>query len=75
MSKLTLSVDSSVVSRAKKFAKQQGLSVSQIVETYLTLVSKPIDVERAPPVLRSVRGSLKKGDLADYRAHLTKKFR
>jgi hypothetical protein len=32
MSKLTLSVDSRVVIRAKRYAKQQGVSVSKMVE-------------------------------------------
>ena len=35
MSKLTLSVDSRVVSRAKVYAKRQGLSISKMVEIYL----------------------------------------
>ena len=75
MSKLTLSVDRSVVSRAKRYAQRQGLSVSEMVEAYLAIVSNPVDVEDAPPILRSVRGILKKADLAEYRKHLTEKFR
>ena len=75
MSKLTLSVDRSVVSRAKRYAQRQGLSVSEMVEAYLAMVSNPIDVKDAPPILRSVRGTLKKADLAEYRRHLTEKFR
>ena len=39
MSKLTLSVDDGVVSRAKRFAKQNGVSVSEMVETYLAAIS------------------------------------
>jgi len=75
MSKLTLSVDRSVVSRAKRYAQRQGLSVSEMVEAYLAMVSNPVDVKDAPPILRSVRGILKKADLAEYRKHLTEKFR
>ena len=75
MSKLTLSVDRSVVSRAKRYAQRQGLSVSEMVEAYLALVSNSVDVKEAPPILRSVRGTLKKADLAEYRKHLTEKFR
>ena len=37
--KLTLSVDPAVVSRAKRFAKRQGVSVSSLVEAYLASVS------------------------------------
>jgi len=46
-----------------------------MVEAYLAIVSNPVDVEDAPPILRSVRGILKKADLAEYRKHLTEKFR
>ena len=41
MAKLTLSVDERVASRAKRYAKQQGVSVSQMVEAYLEAVAKP----------------------------------
>jgi len=39
MSKLTLSIDPVVISRAKRYAKQHGTSVSQMVEAYLASVS------------------------------------
>jgi len=39
--KLTLSVDPSVVKRAKDYAARRGTSVSRLVESYLDLVSRP----------------------------------
>jgi len=75
MSKLTLSVSESVVSRAKRYAKQNGVSVSEMVETYLAVVSRPPAGEHLPPILRSLRGSLKRADLAEYRKHLARKYR
>jgi hypothetical protein len=75
MSKLTLSVNPSVVSRAKRYAKQRGVSVSQMVEAYLASVSEPAAATEIPPILRSLRGTLKKADLDDYRKHLTRKYR
>jgi hypothetical protein len=76
MAKLTLSVDDNVVSRAKHYARVRGVSVSELVETYLTLVSEPVSRSwDAAPVLRSVRGVLKKGDIGDYRRHLAEKYR
>jgi hypothetical protein len=79
MSKLTLSVDSAVVSRAKRYAKQQGVSVSEMVEVYLAAVSRPAqphpaDVDKAP-MLRSLRGTLKRASLEDYGRHLARKYR
>jgi hypothetical protein len=75
MSKLTLSVDKSVASRAKRYAKQKGISVSKMVEAYLAVVSEPTTGEDIPPVLRSVRGTLRRADLQEYRKHLTRKYR
>ncbi len=77
MSKLTLSVDKGVISRAKRYAQQRGVSVSEMVEAYLAAVSEPPPrvLANAPPVLRSVRGSLKKADLEQYKRHLAAKYR
>jgi hypothetical protein len=76
MSKLTLSVDSHVVSRAKSYAKQQGVSMSEMVEAYLAAVAEPRSAAtRDAPILRSLRGSLKQADIEEYRKHLTAKYR
>jgi antitoxin component of RelBE/YafQ-DinJ toxin-antitoxin module len=76
MSKLTLSVDDGVVARAKRYAKTRGVSISKLVEAYLAAVAEP---SAAPvvdtPILRSVRGVLKKADARDYKRHLEMKYR
>ena len=76
MGKLTLSVDSLVVSQAKQYAKKRGVSVSELAETYLAAVAEPGSaVINAASVLRSVRGVLKHADPRDYRKHLAAKYR
>lgn len=76
MAKLTLSVDEQVVSRAKLFAKQRGVSISEMVEAYLAAVAGPQPADSgAAPVLHSVRGVLKKADVEEYRTHLATKYR
>lgn len=76
MSKLTLSVDDRVVSRAKLYAKQSGVSVSEMVEVFLDAIAEaPGPDARDTPILRSVRGSLKKAHLEDYQKHLAAKYR
>jgi hypothetical protein len=75
MAKLTLSVDDRVVVEAKKYAKAQGVSVSEMVETYLAAVAEPRRPSGAAPVLRSVRGVLKKADIKEYKKHLATKYR
>jgi hypothetical protein len=75
MSKLTLSVEKDVVSRAKRYAKRQGVSVSEMVEAHLAAVAAPPRGPRHSPILHSLRGSLKKADLEEYRSHLTQKYK
>jgi hypothetical protein len=77
MSKLTLSVDPDVIVRAKRHAKLQGVSVSQMVETYLAAVVGPAKLHSTedPPVLRAVRGALKSADPEDHKKYLAAKYR
>jgi hypothetical protein len=76
MAKLTLSVDDRVVSRAKQYAKRRGVSVSNMVEAYLSAVAgPPSPAAGAASILRSVRGVLKKADIDQYRKHLAEKYR
>ncbi len=77
MSKLTLSVDDQVISRAKEYAKLHGSSISEMVETYLSAVSAPPPSHstRNTPILQSLRGIIKNADIEDYRNHLAAKYR
>jgi hypothetical protein len=76
MAKLTLSIDSAVISRAKEQAKRRGVSVSEIVEAYLAAIDEATSSNAsAAPVLRSVRGILKTGNLRRARRHLESKYR
>jgi hypothetical protein len=80
MSKLTLSVDPQVVARAKEYAERNNTSVSELVQTYLSIVTKPPKAERRkglPPVLASLRSLVKDDGLdyrEEYRKHLTAKY-
>lgn len=73
--KLTLSVDAAVISRAKRYAKRNGISVSALVENYLAVVSRPPAAAPAPPRLQELRGILKGADVSQYRKHLERKYR
>lgn len=75
MSKLTLSVHPEVVSCAKRYAKERGLSISEMVETYLLAVTQPSAIGGNLPMLRALRGTLKKANVDDYRKHLVDKYR
>ena len=75
MAKLTLSVDAQVILRAKKHAKERGVSLSQTVESYLAAVMEPSRRSDATPVLHSLRGALRNADVEEYRKHLRSKYR
>jgi hypothetical protein len=75
MTKLTLSVRSEVVRAAKRFARARRTSVSRLVEQFLRGLTEPARPSEVPPVLRRIRGLLRKGGLADYRRHLVRKYR
>jgi hypothetical protein len=75
MAKLTLSVNDCVVSLAKQYAKRQGVSVSQMVESYLAMVVEPSSAETVdPPILRAMRGILRHADFDGHARHLANKF-
>ena len=73
--KLTLSLDPAVITRAKRYAKQTGVSISAMVETYLAAVSQPVDATKAPQVRGRLQGVLKGVDPAAYRSHLERKYK
>ena len=75
MPKLTLSVDDRVIERAKTYAANRGISVSSLVETLLDLIASPPKAESRAPVLAKLRGSLRRGSVAEYRKHLERKYR
>ena len=80
MAKLTLSLDSKIIHRAKRFAHSRGTSISRIVETYLDTVSSRLQdakqsAQPEAPVLRSVRGILKGVRLRDYKRYRDTKYR
>jgi hypothetical protein len=78
--KLTLSIDSEVIERAKEYAHQQHRSLSNMVESYLKLVvRKDTPMDEIPPIVATLSGILPP-DAADnfreeYTDYLEKKYR
>ncbi len=77
--KLTLRLDSNVITRAKRLARKRGTSVSRLVSDYFNGVAgakqSAAKVE-LPPLTRALAGSLagSKLDERDYRRYLGKKY-
>lgn len=71
--KLTLTIDDSVIALAKKYAKQNGKSLSDIVENYLlSLSSKGNTEENISPSILKLMGSIELPNNYDYKKELTK---
>ncbi len=72
--KLTLTIEQAIIERAKKYAKQKGRSLSDIIENYLKVITKETvvsDIE-ITPLAKSLRGSFKAPENFDYKKELGK---
>lgn len=72
--KLTLTIEQNIIERAKKYAKQKGRSLSDIIENYLKVITKEesnVDIE-ITPLTKSLRGSFKAPKDFDYKKELSK---
>lgn len=77
-SKLTLYIDDDVIRHVKAYAKEQKLSVSKVVNNFLTLLKqdKLQNENRTAPVTDSLQGVLKESSVSkeDYHKHLEDKY-
>jgi hypothetical protein len=69
--KLTLTIDESIIDSAKAYAREQGRSLSDVVENYLKVLStkSPLEDALSPKVVK-LRGSLKLQADFDYKSEL-----
>ena len=54
--KLTLTVEKSVIERAKSYAKNTGRSLSEIIENYLTTITNESTNNELSPTLKKIVG-------------------
>ncbi|HPN69853.1 MAG TPA: DUF6364 family protein [Saprospiraceae bacterium] len=69
-SKLTLTVEKSVIERAKSYAKNTGRSLSEIIETYLTTITNESTNNDLSPKLKKLVGVVKLPDNFDEKEEL-----
>ena len=72
--KLTLTIEQSLIDKAKRYAKGKGRSLSDIVENYLKVIIKEekVKVIDSAPISSSLRGSFKAPKGFDYKKELSK---
>ena len=72
--KLTLTIEQSLIEKAKQYAKGKGRSLSDIVENYLKVIIKDENTKviDSTPIASSLRGSFKAPKGFDYKKELSK---
>jgi hypothetical protein len=58
-SKLTLTVEKSVIERAKSYAKHTGRSLSEMIQNYLENITQDSKDENLSPKLKKIVGAVK----------------
>lgn len=71
--KLTLTIERSVIEKAKQYSREHGQSLSGIVENYLKFVTgeHKIAASDSAPITKSLRGAFKSPDNLDYKKELS----
>lgn len=59
VTKLTLTVEKSIIDKAKSYAKQTGKSLSEIIECYLETITQNDEHKGLSPKLNKIVGSVK----------------
>ena len=76
-SKLTLTIQKEIIETAKEYAKEKGLSLSEMVESYFKLVTvnRKINTKKQlSPKVSKLRGIIKTEDVLDYKKILTEEL-
>ena len=68
--KLTLTVEKSIIDRAKSYAKNTGRSLSEIIENYLATITQENDATELSPKLKKIVGVVKLPKDFDEKAEL-----
>ncbi len=74
--KLTLTIEQSVIEKAKKYAKEKERSLSDLIENYLKALTKDNvqnDIELTP-IVKSLKGSFNAPKNNDYKKHLANRL-
>ena len=74
--KLTLTIEQTIIEKAKKYANGKGRSLSDIVENYLKAITKEDTNEsiELTPIVQSLKGAFKAPKNFDYKKELSKRL-
>ena len=73
-SKLTLTIEESVIKKAKSYARSRGRSLSDLVENYFKMITSEHQGPgiETTPIVDSLKGSFKAPEGLDYKDELRK---
>ena len=70
--KLTLTIEQSIIEQAKLYAKDKGRSLSELIENYLKVVLEENQQNiKLSPSIKKLKGSIKLPEDFDYKNELT----
>ncbi|OJV35483.1 MAG: hypothetical protein BGO29_05210 [Bacteroidales bacterium 36-12] len=72
--KLTLTIEHSVIEKAKRYAKRKERSLSDLIESYLKALTSENEMNKTKesPIVQSLRGSFSMPRNFDYKEELAK---
>lgn len=73
--KLTIRLPRKLLENAKKYARRQNTTLTQLISEYLVQIPTPISALENAPIVRRLSGTLSQEvSIEDYKQHLQKKY-
>ncbi len=74
--KLTLTIEDSVIEKAKNYARKRERSLSNLIENYLRLLTSEEEniKNETSPIVKNLRGSFKMPNDFDYKKELSNRL-
>jgi len=73
--KLTVRLPRELLENAKRYARKQNTTVTNLISEYLRRVPASMDILQDAPIVRRLSGTLSKNvSVADYKKHLEAKY-
>ncbi len=72
--KLTLTIEQTIIEKAKSYAKTKNRSLSDIIENYLKQLTSDASEKKHSSLINSLKGSFKAPENFDYKEELGKRL-
>lgn len=73
--KLTVRLPRELLENAKRYARKQNTTVTNLIGEYLRRMPSSLDILQDAPIVRRLSGTLSKNvSVADYKKHLEAKY-